>query len=232
MFGLKFARSLVETIELIKKNVQRLMVSAETQSTQLQALQTRLEFVERQTEALTVSVGPSLNAACARLSSNLDIAINEIEFVRRRAVAHIDQGAALVYLADQSPIFIDPRDPGVAGAVLNGGLYEPENVDVILSFVRPDTVFLDIGANVGIFSLLVGRRVRAQGKVHAFEPQTHLAELLKRSAFLNGLGSLEGAGVIETHSVGVRTGIRTRASRFRWDISAVAASSPKSRPIR
>ena len=91
----------------------------------------------------------------------------------------------------------------MAGALLNGGLYEPENIDVILSFVRPDTVFLDIGANVGIFSLLVGRRLKAGGKVHAFEPQAHLAEFLKRSAFLNGLGSLEGHGVIETHCAGV-----------------------------
>ena len=140
MLGLKYLKSLRENINSIKAR--------------LQTMQARLESLEREMEALKVSVGPSLSASCTNLSSKLDIAINEIEFVRHRTIAHIDQGAALVYLADQSPIFIDPRDPGVAGGVLNGGLYEPENIDVILSFVRPDTVFVDIGANVGIFSLL------------------------------------------------------------------------------
>ena len=101
MFGLKSVRSLLETIQSIKDNVQRLKESAEAHSAQLQALQTKLESVERHMEALEVSVGPSLNASCMNLSSNLDIAINEIELVRRRAIAHIDQGAALVYLTDQ-----------------------------------------------------------------------------------------------------------------------------------
>lgn len=108
----------------------------------------------------------------------------------------------MTYLTDQSPIFVDPRDSGVAAAVLNGGLYEPENLNVIMSFVRPDSVFLDLGANVGIFSLQVARRLRAGGKVHAFEPQAHLVDLVRRSAFLNGLGSLEGSGTIECHNVG------------------------------
>ena len=133
----------------------------------------------------------------------LDNAVNEIEFVRRRTNAFLGQGVALTYLTDQSPIFVDPRDSGVAAAVLNGGLYEPTNLNVLMSFVRPDTVFLDIGANVGIFSLQVGHRVRAAGKVYAFEPQAHLTNLVRRSAFLNGLGSLGGVGTIESHGVGV-----------------------------
>ena len=72
-----------------------------------------------------------------------------------------------------------------------------------MSFVRPETVFLDLGANVGIFSLQVGRRVKGLGKVHAFEPQKQLSDLLRRSAVLNGLGEIERAGTIKTHAVGV-----------------------------
>ena len=72
-----------------------------------------------------------------------------------------------------------------------------------MSFVRPDTVFLDLGANVGIFSLQVARRVMTLGKVHAFEPQIRLAGLLRRSAVLNGLAEARGAATIEIHAVGV-----------------------------
>ena len=72
-----------------------------------------------------------------------------------------------------------------------------------MSFVRPDTVFLDLGANVGIFSLQVARRVMTLGKVHAFEPQIRLAGLLRRSAVLNGLAEARRAATIEIHAVGV-----------------------------
>ena len=47
--------------------------------------------------------------------------------VRRRTNAFLGQGVALTYLTDQSPIFVDPRDSGVAAAVRNGGLYEPDD---------------------------------------------------------------------------------------------------------
>jgi FkbM family methyltransferase len=144
-----------------------------------------------------------IRGGLSQIASNLDIAINEIEFVRRRTNAYLGNGAALTYFTDQSPIFVDPSDSGPAANILNGGLYEADNLDVIMSFVRPDTIFLDLGANVGIFSLQVGRRVMGAGKVYAFEPQANLIGLLRRSAFLNGLGALNGTGTIESHDLGV-----------------------------
>ena len=174
MFGLKLVRSVLDDIRTIKNGVREL----------------------QETTA-------SLQGRSSQLASNLDIAINEIEFVRRRTNAYLGNGTTLAYLTDQSPIFVDPSDAGPATNILNGGLYEADNLDIVMSFVRPDTVFLDLGANVGIFSLQVGRRVTGAGKVYAFEPQGRLINLLRRSAFLNGLGALGGAGTIESHEVGV-----------------------------
>jgi FkbM family methyltransferase len=81
---------------------------------------------------------------------------------------------------------------------MDGGIYERENVDVLTSFLRSDSVFLDIGANLGFFSLVVGDRMRRVGRVIAFEPQPKMVELFRRSCFLNGLD-----GVITIHSVGL-----------------------------
>jgi hypothetical protein len=36
---------------------------------------------------------------------------------------------------------------------MSGGRYEEENLAVLLSFIKDDFVFLDIGANVGFFTL-------------------------------------------------------------------------------
>ena len=57
---------------------------------------------------------------------------------------------------------------------------------MLLSFVTDSTVFLDIGANLGYFSLQVAARNRNGGKVLAFEPHPKLFDLMKRSLFLNG----------------------------------------------
>ncbi len=46
-----------------------------------------------------------------------------------------------------------------------------------MSFVRDDTVFLDIGANLGFYSLKVAQRNKLHGKIHAFEPHPTLVRL-------------------------------------------------------
>jgi FkbM family methyltransferase len=53
--------------------------------------------------------------------------------------------------------------------------------------VTPDTIFLDIGANVGFYAVQIARRLAGEGKVYAFEPHPKLVELLRRNAHLNGL---------------------------------------------
>jgi FkbM family methyltransferase len=69
-----------------------------------------------------------------------------------------------------------------------------------LSFVRrhlkPGTVFLDVGANAGIFTVLAGKRVGATGRVHAFEPGEAAQSLLRQNIALNRLSNVtvyEGA---------------------------------------
>jgi FkbM family methyltransferase len=54
-----------------------------------------------------------------------------------------------------------------------------------------------------MFALPVARRLAGTGKVWAFEPQAHLTDLLRRSAFLNGLSAPNGVGRIESHCLGV-----------------------------
>ena len=53
-----------------------------------------------------------------------------------------------------------------------------------LQLVQPSNVVLDIGANVGIWSLLAAKR---GARVHAFEPVPALADRLRRHAQLNNV---------------------------------------------
>jgi len=129
-----------------------------------------------------------------RLASNIAILLEETSFLRGRLSTYLGNGRAITYLDDETPIYVNSNDFGPPANFINGGVYEQDNLDVLLSFLRDDTVFLDIGANLGFFSLKLGSRIHKFGQIHAFEPHPELATLLCASAYLNGLGNLQGEG--------------------------------------
>jgi FkbM family methyltransferase len=61
---------------------------------------------------------------------------------------------------------------------------EPELRD-LAQFVRPGAVFIDIGANIGLYTLKAARLVGRDGAVVAVEPGRVAADLLERNLALN-----------------------------------------------
>jgi FkbM family methyltransferase len=59
------------------------------------------------------------------------------------------------------------------------------------SRLKPGATFVDIGANVGFFSLMAASIVGPQGRVYSFEPEPDISESLRRSAAVNGFEHLE-----------------------------------------
>jgi FkbM family methyltransferase len=111
----------------------------------------------------------------------------DTRFVKDRMASYAGPDTVLTYLRDESPLFVNTGDLGCPSPIVNGGVWEPENLDVLFSFVKDDTVFLDVGANVGYFAIAVGNRVGRGGRVHAFEPHAGLGGLIERSVHLNSL---------------------------------------------
>jgi FkbM family methyltransferase len=66
------------------------------------------------------------------------------------------------------------------------GDYDPKITWICKRILRPGDVFLDVGANMGVYSLFAASLVGSRGAVHAFEPQPKLAEGIERSARMNG----------------------------------------------
>jgi FkbM family methyltransferase len=83
-------------------------------------------------------------------------------------------------------LFVDLSDIAI-GLNIARGRYEPSEIAFIRGEVKPGQTVLDIGANIGFFSIVMGALVGPNGHVYAFEPVAENADLLERSIHENGM---------------------------------------------
>lgn len=83
-------------------------------------------------------------------------------------------------------LFLNPRDPVVSGA-LAFGVYEPYQLNVFRTYVHEGDTVLDIGANIGLYTLIASKRTGTKGHVFAFEPEPVNAGFLEKNVKENNL---------------------------------------------
>lgn len=104
---------------------------------------------------------------------------------RQQMLRRLQRGNLLLIEAGGQPMYVF-NDPHFVGVYVNQS-YEPYTVQLFKHAVKPGAIVLDIGANVGYFSLIAARRAGSRGKVFAFEPAPENFELLKRNIEFNDL---------------------------------------------
>jgi len=80
-------------------------------------------------------------------------------------------------------MFLDSID--TLGLSING-IYEPLETELVKKEVKKGDVVLDIGANIGYYTLIFAKLVGEEGKVFAFEPEPTNFALLKKNVEING----------------------------------------------
>lgn len=89
---------------------------------------------------------------------------------------------------DGSKIRVDLRHKGGERWCFYLGEYEPVHVNLLLSFLPDDGVFVDVGANIGFFTVPVAHRNRrANCRVYAFEPIPSNYQALVENIQINDL---------------------------------------------
>jgi FkbM family methyltransferase len=78
----------------------------------------------------------------------------------------------------------NPRDLSRVEYIL---MTETQNLEIVMGSLGPGDVFLDIGASVGVYTILSARRVGEAGRVVAFEPEIQRFSWLQENLTLNGL---------------------------------------------
>jgi len=99
-------------------------------------------------------------------------------------------------------LFVDLADIAI-GLNIARGVYEPQEIEFVRTCLRRGQRVLDIGANVGFFSITMADLVGPEGHVYAFEPLEQNAALLRRSVIEN---RMEGRITVRGEVVGDRRG--------------------------
>ena len=88
--------------------------------------------------------------------------------------------------ADGHTFHLLPREKVIASALAFGGMYEPLHTHIARRSLRPGDVALDLGANIGYFTLLFAKLVGPMGAVYAFEPAPDTFDVLSQNVAENG----------------------------------------------
>lgn len=128
--------------------------------------------------------------------------VNSLEFERRElGKRDPDTLPAQAMIGDRT-LYVFRDDEAVGSHALHGA-YEPHVAAIFREYLKPGMSVVDIGANIGYFSILGASLVGAQGKVYAFEPNPENAKLLEASRRANGFEHL----VIYQVAAGRRPGL-------------------------
>jgi FkbM family methyltransferase len=87
-------------------------------------------------------------------------------------------------------LMVDTNDMIVAPHLVNIGMNEPHNTRILVSLIKPGDVFVDVGANVGYFSVLGAWRAYPGGQVWSFEPNPKVFPILSDNLTINGYADM------------------------------------------
>lgn len=93
-------------------------------------------------------------------------------------------------IIDGHTIFFNSNDPVLLETFSNDE-YEPATSNVVKKLVKPGMNVINIGANIGYFTLLLARQVGPKGKIFSFEPTATTAKFLQKNIDANGYKNVE-----------------------------------------
>jgi len=96
----------------------------------------------------------------------------------------LPRGIALIPVQGHK-MYVNVRDRWIGPYLLAGVNYEKFETQLFKDAIKPGCVVVDIGANIGYYTLLAARRAGNTGRVYAFEPGPEAFKLLLKNIQLN-----------------------------------------------
>ena len=93
----------------------------------------------------------------------------------------------------------------IQASILHFGLWEPHMTALMKHLIEPGTTIVDIGANIGYYSLMFSQLTGTDGKVIAVEALPRLAEYVRENSLRNGAANVDVRGCAVASQVGELT---------------------------
>ncbi len=137
-------------------------------------------------QALAAPQEASVNAQLAVLERDL---LRVMSIVANPAPAATYLGDGLIFMptAHGLPLIGFSDDLQLTASLLLHRTWDEPTTNLLQRLIRPGDRFLDIGANIGYFTILGAALVGAGGHVHAFEPNPRTHDVLARNVRLNNV---------------------------------------------
>ena len=141
-----------------------------------------------QTDIAALRAAADQSDSIARLQNEVAALGAHVEILLRRSIFPV--GAGMLAARNRYGYLVLPTtDLANVGYLANGVLPEQGSLAVLEKLLMPGDVFVDLGANVGLFTLAAAQQVGATGRVHAVEPASDLVAALGSMAALNQIAS-------------------------------------------
>lgn len=114
---------------------------------------------------------------------------NELkQFVKMatRSQLYLGNNLAITRTIYGHKIIVDTTDLSLAPHILLDGYWERNVSTVLLKSVKRGMIVVDVGANIGYYTLLAATQVGPEGKVYAFEADPDLIHILNKNVEING----------------------------------------------
>ena len=103
---------------------------------------------------------------------------------RPLAGTYVGNNRVLVYLQGGGRLFVSADDLTLLPELLADGIYDVPFTRFLQRTLNPASIFVDVGANVGLFSIVAGH-VAWSGRTIAYEPAPQLVSLLRDNVAAN-----------------------------------------------
>ena len=121
--------------------------------------------------------------------------LSSLEFAQRGLLAQDHLGQMELVDLDGFRLYVASGDAAVGRDVRDDRTYEPDVTAVFRRILKPGMGVLDLGANIGYFTMLSAALVGTEGLVVAVEPNPANVKLLEASRRLNGFGQVTACQV-------------------------------------
>jgi FkbM family methyltransferase len=106
--------------------------------------------------------------------------------------AYLGNHTALCRVLGRYKMFVDTRDIGISSHLMLDGFWEMWITEAMMRAVRRGSTVIDVGANLGYFTMLLADLTGPEGRMLSFEPNPELTSRLRKSIEVNGFAPYTG----------------------------------------